>query len=557
MKTRKILALLLSMVMLFCVVTACSSKPVQTPEEQPEKTPDVETSDVKTTEEVPTELVDGKRGGVLNLAWKDSGSDSLDPYANSGWGTYIWSTNVFETAISRDANGNYVPCVCDFELSEDYLTLKLWVRDGVTFHNGNPVTIDDIVYCLTEYLVDTGSNVEKWFTNYIEDFTVDGDSVTFHFSEYNANTLYYISGYATFGAIMPAEILRKCKEADSLITDLNDIIGTGPYKLNVENTELGRVVSLDRYDGYVPVEDGISGLGGPKKAYMDTINVFFNSEENSIAMSMLSGDYDLCSLSAEFSGMLEGNNFSRTTDLNKSIAYICFNTTEGRTVADPNLRKAIAAAIDYDQLMEVLYGEGFYTLDNCPMDSSTPYATNVFSETDYYGPADLELAKSYLEQADYNGESIIIAAKSSDKGCAVIESMIEAAGINCEISYMDDSSFNAFYGDTSNDYDLICVSSAKCDTVPSSMVTNLRTRFWNDDEAAELFNAIGSATAGSVESMDAWKTMSEKWADDAHIITLGTVQTVMQHNTDLVINSEGSWRYFFNSYWQHPEEHMG
>lgn len=495
-----------------------------------------------------------KYGGTLNLAWKGNGSDSLDPYSNTGWLTYIWSLNVFETAISRDANGNYVPCICDFELSEDNLELKLWVRDGVKFHNGEAVTIDDVVYSLVGRRGENDAdNVTKYFKNYIESYDVKDGVATFKFDSFNANTMYYISGYATFAAIMPKAIQEKYILADSFINSLDDIIGTGPYKLNVKNTELGRVVALDRFDDYVATTLDCDGLGGPKKAYFDKINVFFNSEENSIAMSLMNGDYDIGSVSGEFSDLLATKNIVSTPDLGVNISYIAFNTSEGRIVTDENLRKACAAAIDYASVMQAVYGKDGYTLDNCPMEGS--YKTDVFSTVDYYGKSDLDLAKSYLAKSSYKGEVIKIAAKSSDKASVVIESYLKQAGINCEINYMDDSSFNSYYADLSNDYDMLYLSSAKCDSIPSSMVTNLRTRFWNDSEASALFKTIGAAIPGGAESTTAWKTMSEKWAADAHIILLGASSNKLQHNADLVFDAEGTWRYFFNSYWKNPSQH--
>ena len=541
MTTKKILSLILVTVIALCIFAGC------TPNEGIIGNSNLEDNGPQ-------------YGGVLNLAWTGNGSDSLDPLYNTGWLTYIWATNVFETAISRDADGNFVPCVCNFELSEDRMTLKLWVRDGVTFHNGDPVTIEDVEYSLMIRPVGTSINIEKWFTNYVADYAIEDGVMTFHFTEYNANTLYYLSGYATFSAIIPKEIGEKhCNEEENemQITDINDIIGTGPYKVNARNTELGRVVSLDRYEDYVPVPEEYSGLGGPKMAYLDTINVYFNAEENSIAMSMLNGDYDLAQVPSDFTKMLTSKGLVTTQDLNKSITYICFNTQEHRPVSDPNLRKAIAAAIDYTQLMDVLKGEGFWTDDLCPMDEGTAYWTDAFNNADYTGAANLELAKEYLEKANYNGESIVIAAKSSDKAAEVIEAMIEAAGINCEIFFMDDAAYTPYFGDTSNPYDIICATSVKCDSIPSAMVTNLRTRFWNDDDAAELFDVIGGSMAGSEESKTAWKTMYTKWVEDAHIIPLGTAQVVDYHHPDLVINSEGSWRYYFNAYWKNPANHMG
>ena len=209
MTTKRSISLILVIVMTLCLLAGCNPDPgINNP---------------------PSENEGPQHGGVLNLAWTGNGSDSLDPLYNTGWLTYIWATNVFETAISRDAEGNFVPCVCDFELSEDKMTLKLWVREGVTFHNGKPVTIEDVEYSLLVRPVGSTINIEKWFTNYVADYEIENGVMTCHFTEYNVNTLYYLSGYATFSAIIPKEIGEKYNDTENeeyKIKDIKDIIGT-------------------------------------------------------------------------------------------------------------------------------------------------------------------------------------------------------------------------------------------------------------------------------------------------------------------------------------------
>ena len=105
MTTKRSISLILVIVMTLCLLAGCKPDPgINNP---------------------PSENVGPQYGGVLNLAWTGNGSDSLDPLYNTGWLTYIWATNVFETAISRDAEGNFVPCVCDFELSAHFVSYLL------------------------------------------------------------------------------------------------------------------------------------------------------------------------------------------------------------------------------------------------------------------------------------------------------------------------------------------------------------------------------------------------------------------------------------------------
>jgi sugar/nucleoside kinase (ribokinase family) len=102
------------------------------------------------------------------------------------------------------------------------------------------------------------------------------------------------------------------------------------------------------------------------------------------------------------------------------------------------------------------------------------------------------------------------------------------------------------------------LSSAHATGVPSSLVTNLRVRFWrsNWDQANEWFNTVSGMIYGSEESVALWKTMSTAWAEDAHIITLGSALTVYTHNADLNPNFQGSWRCLYNAYWNNPADHV-
>ena len=54
--------------------------------------------------------------------------------------------NIVEPIVALDAEGNLVPGVADFAYSEDGTVLTFTIKEGVTFHNGMPLTADDIVF---------------------------------------------------------------------------------------------------------------------------------------------------------------------------------------------------------------------------------------------------------------------------------------------------------------------------------------------------------------------------------------------------------------------------
>lgn len=550
----KLLSMLLVSLLLLSLA-ACNA-PAQTnpdPTPAPSSAPGSSGTPAPPAVETPASTGDESRyGGVLDLVW-DAASDTVDPHYSTGWNSYFWSQNVFETALSRDAEGNFQPMVCEYELSDDGLTLKMWVREGITFHNGDAVTIEDVVASLSR----SGSlvaNVGKFFTDYVETVDIADGVVTYTFNKYAPNTLYYISGHQNWSAIMPASICEKYGE--NPITDVNDCIGTGVYYLDeyAANVKFG----LKRYEGYVPIETDATGMASTRKGYMDAINIWINSENTSSTMALFNGEYDaFADVEPEYYETAQAQyGLAMAADPTRNNIYLAFNTKGERPVNDPNLRKAIAAALDYEELAKAEFGEN-YIMDSCPMAEGL-YYNDVFNKTDYRGAANLELSKQYLDASSYNGEELILLVNPNTLSAAsvVAESRLKAAGINAVLQYMDAASIRPFYEDPMNEYDMIFLVSAVNDFVPATLAANMRTTFWGSEKKDELFGTISSVMYGSDESVAAWKELADVWVDECSIVTIGQVIYIWMYDEDLVPNWDGSWRYFFNSYWSDPAAHM-
>lgn len=66
--------------------------------------------------------------------------ESLDPHLAVAAGTKEVMFNVFEGLVKPTPDGDLVPAVADhYEISEDQTTYTFTLREGVQFHNGDPV----------------------------------------------------------------------------------------------------------------------------------------------------------------------------------------------------------------------------------------------------------------------------------------------------------------------------------------------------------------------------------------------------------------------------------
>ena len=75
--------------------------------------------------------------------------DSLDPHKAVAAGTSEVLFNIFEGLMKASPDGGVIPAVAsDYTVSDDGLQYTFTLREGVKFHNGNAVTMEDVLYSL-------------------------------------------------------------------------------------------------------------------------------------------------------------------------------------------------------------------------------------------------------------------------------------------------------------------------------------------------------------------------------------------------------------------------
>ena len=143
MKTlKRVLAVLLAVSMLLALA-ACAKTPETPSGSGNETTAPSQSTNQTTPGQTEPEKEQPKYGGHLNVRIVYN-PKYPDPTTSLSTWTYMYLPLIFQNPLVLDAEGNVQPNVCDYELSEDGLTIKLWVREGKKFSNGDPVDIYDV-----------------------------------------------------------------------------------------------------------------------------------------------------------------------------------------------------------------------------------------------------------------------------------------------------------------------------------------------------------------------------------------------------------------------------
>ncbi|HWQ59428.1 MAG TPA: ABC transporter substrate-binding protein [Clostridia bacterium] len=488
---KRILAMFLLVLMVCAALSACKpATPTDTgaPTDAPAQTADPSVTDAPAQTEQPAgdEPV---YGGTLRVTI-NSDATSLDAMMVSTESDQIPATHIFETALSVDAAGNVFPGVCDYTFENNALTLT--VREGVTFHDGNPVTVDDI-YASALRWTENVSAAKSQIVAHMTSMEVKDGALVLTFFEPAPVALNTIAGYDQGLYVIPKAICEKYgaeKIADA------DCIGTGPYKF-VEHLP-DRYILVERYDGYVPTTNEATGMAAPKLAYVDQIYFYPVSDKTARITGVQTNEYDIgigipSNMIAELSA--DPNLVVTTRDLG-IFAGMIFNTQSG-PCADKNLRNAILACLNMDELMLAAQGSAdLYYLNPCVMSTSSKWY--VEDTSGKYNNVDLEAAQAYLDASSYNGETIVfITTKDNDyfyKTAIVVAQMVQQIGITMDVQVYDNATLKE-YRDDATKYDIFSSGlSSKVDPTQVVFLDSSWAGFWSNERKDELCAQLASET---------------------------------------------------------------
>ena len=554
----KLLALVLAIVMLATSLVACGGGNGGNGGAAAERTPNAGESGVGATGV-------GNYGGHVNVRINAS-PNGLDPLKQTGTWKYLFTTCVYEPALSRDADNNIVPSVCDFELSEDLLDLKVWVRDGYTFSNSDPVDIYDVEASWNRALA-WYANIKKYVKPNIASMTVenDGEKDILHvvFSKYHEKNLYYLANYRTWCAVMPKEICEKYSSAGGYIVDqIEDAIGTGPYKFAYYEDNVK--VSVVKREDYIPVDNSAyTGFAGTKYGYLDSITFIAGMNDATAGVALMAGDIDLVEvLPSEYKAQAEAEGLNCEVLPSNQSTAINFNAKGDTNLCSmyPSLRKAILAAIDYPYFLKVLTDDSAIALDaeNNHLVLDPLYSTEAWRKQDFYGAAQQEVVDKYLEAAraeGYNNEpiQIVYSASRTDIPTMMCDAMANY-GINYKLTTMEVTQYNTFIASYSNNWDFYFgwVTSAY---TPATLGDAVTINSFDSERRDAILEEMCTLAPDSAEYLALWDELATMLAEEAYFGYMARIDWWWWHPNTLHSNDNGMERYLFNTYWDDPQNH--
>lgn len=339
---------------------------------------------------------------------------------------------VFDALVKKDAHYNLQPWLATSWEQLDALTWVFHLRDGVRFHDGKPLTADDVVWTI-ESLVDPaygGLITAKSGSFAAVDHAEARDRLTVvvHLKHPDEGLLFNMSD-GLFG-VVPKGAGREFGMHP---------IGTGAFSFvsAVEDKE----VLVERNPDY--------WAGAPKLAKI-RFAVVPDDVTTALEMKKGSGDIESNAMTLDMVHSLrDAPNLITETGPSSVVIYMNFNVQDA-ALKDRRVRQAIACAIDRQAIVDALWRSKARLASSLLPPEHWASASNA--ELAQY-PHDVARAQRLLDEAGFHagndGVRLRVTLKTStDEStrlmAAVMQQQLRAAGIDLQIRSAE---FGTFYSD--------------------------------------------------------------------------------------------------------------
>lgn len=309
---------------------------------------------------------------VMTLDVRDiSTLDPVVPHDNSA----IWTMlNLYDQLfrVAKDGQSVEPDAVERFEVSDDGLTYTFKLRHGLTFSNGAPVSIDDVVFSLQRMLIS-----EEWGWLFPDDAAVaavDDRAFRVTLTRPNAPLINNLAGF--WSSIVSRQFVEARGQAA-----WDKPIGSGPFR--VKDWARGNHITLERNPYYWDAAP-----------YLDEVELQLVTDDNTRMLKFQAGELDVA-LGVPYSQIaaidaLDGVSVQTARLL--SVDFIAINASRP-PLDDVNVRLALNYATDRRAIIDtVLFGYGEEATNGWPKVLHWNDQLNGY-------PYNLELAREYLSKS--------------------------------------------------------------------------------------------------------------------------------------------------------------
>ena len=252
---------------------------------------------------------------------------SLDPHIDTDAGTRDVVFNLYEGLVKPTSDGDIVPAVAsEVQISDDAKVYTFTLREGITFHDGTPVTVEDVKYSIDRYAEIQGESSAFSIVSDVE--IKDEKTIVVNLKE----------SYSEFLPMMTVAIVPQANE--DLI---GNPIGTGPFKF-VSYTP-GQKIVMEKYEGYW--KEGVPSLDKAEFKFIADVDTAF--------VELQAGTIDIMKYLTAAQVQTLGDSYN-IVEGNMNLVHGMFLNSAYEPLGNTKVRQAICYAVDRDAINNFIFG---------------------------------------------------------------------------------------------------------------------------------------------------------------------------------------------------------
>jgi len=383
--------------------------------------------------ETPAALAQAPASGGILRAGMEAEPPTVDPHWTTASVTAQIVNHIYETLFTLDKDGNPIPHLVDkYTISPDGLVYTLDLRRDVRFHNGQPMTSEDVVASISRWGRVTAAGKTVFAS--VRSVEADGPNrIIIRLSGRWGPLLAALANpFRSIPAVMPAEVVREAGDGQ-----VRRFIGSGPFQFAERVPD--RHIRLTRFANYAARSEPANGYGGRRVAYLDEIQFIPVPEQPTRVAGLENRLYDFANdINPDMHARFKANPDFQTFLAHVGWPIAMFNKKSGAFV-DRTMRQAFLATLNMESLMRVAFGQPtFYRLTPSLMPEGAWYS-EVGKEQ--YNQANPEKARGLLKQGGYAGKPVRwITTQAYEwmyRIAAAARPQLEAAGFVVDIQVLD------------------------------------------------------------------------------------------------------------------------
>ncbi len=362
----------------------------------------------------------------------------VDPIWTTAYISRNYGYMVYDTLFALNDKLEIQPQMVDsYEISDDQLIYTFTLRDGLLWHDGQPVTSEDAI-----------ASIERWgqkdsmgqlMMSFVAEMkALDPKTFEIRLKEpYGLVLLSLAKPSSNVPFIMPKRIAETPPSEQ-----ISEYVGSGPFVFERDQWQPGVKAVFTRFKDYKPRSEPPSWAAGGKVAKVDRVEWDWIPDAQTAVNALINGEIDLIEMPPhDLLPVLEADDNIVIFDYNPlgnqymfrmNWLYPPFNNQK--------IRQAAIAALNQEDFLKAVIGNPkYYKVCPAMFICGTPFATDAGAET--LVTSHFDLSKKLLKEAGYDGTPVVLMHSTDLEVLAnlapVAKQLLEKGGFKVDMQSMD------------------------------------------------------------------------------------------------------------------------